>query len=145
MSTIAWNSESIPPYVRQRQRGVKVSTNSTRLLGFNCLVMYYSRNKNIRVYSPRKESPKCELVWTRRFSLSLITFHAQTHMHTHSRFVVIGSFAPILTRIGYTIDWKQVIVITWGGLRGAVGLALALVVVQTPGVPLDTIGSKVFM
>ena len=49
---------------------------------------------------------------------------------------------PILTHIGYTIDWKQVTVITWGGLRGAVGLALALVVVQTPDIPVY-IGSKV--
>ena len=49
---------------------------------------------------------------------------------------------PVLTNIGYTVDWKQVTVITWGGLRGAVGLALALVVVQTPGVPL-AVGSKV--
>ena len=45
--------------------------------------------------------------------------------------------------MGYSIDWQQVIVITWGGLRGAVGLALALVVAQTKGVPLDSIGSKV--
>ena len=50
---------------------------------------------------------------------------------------------PILTHIGYHIDWKQMIVITWGGLRGAVGLALALVVAQTSGVPLGNIGSKV--
>lgn len=49
---------------------------------------------------------------------------------------------PIITHIGYTVDWKQVTVITWGGLRGAVGLALALVVVQTPGIPL-AIGNKV--
>ena len=33
--------------------------------------------------------------------------------------------------------------ITWGGLRGAVGLALALVVAQTPDVSLPKIGSKV--
>ena len=45
--------------------------------------------------------------------------------------------------IGYSIDWKQIIVITWGGLRGAVGLALALVVAQTPEIPPRTIGSKV--
>ena len=49
---------------------------------------------------------------------------------------------PILTHIGYTVDWKQVTVITWGGLRGAVGLALALVVVQTPSISLS-ISSKV--
>ena len=58
------------------------------------------------------------------------------------RLMVIGGLMPILTHIGYTVDWKQVTVITWGGLRGAVGLALALVVVQTPGIHL-TIGSKV--
>lgn len=57
--------------------------------------------------------------------------------------MVIGALTPLLTHIGYRIDWKQVIVITWGGLRGAVGLALALVVAQTPEEPLPTIGSKV--
>jgi NhaP-type Na+/H+ or K+/H+ antiporter len=46
-------------------------------------------------------------------------------------------------QIGYSIDWKQVIVITWGGLRGAVGLALALVIAQTPQIPFGPIGSKV--
>lgn len=57
--------------------------------------------------------------------------------------MVIGGLMPILTHIGYTVDWKQVTVITWGGLRGAVGLALALVVAQTPEIPMGTIGSKV--
>ena len=70
--------------------------------------------------------------------------HTHTHTHTHTpRFIVLGSLMPILTHIGYHIDWKQMIVITWGGLRGAVGLALALVVAQTSGVPLGNIGSKV--
>ena len=58
--------------------------------------------------------------------------------------MVIGGLMPILTHIGYTVDWKQVTVITWGGLRGAVGLALALVVVQTQGID-HMIGSKVCM
>ena len=57
------------------------------------------------------------------------------------RFIVIGGLTPLLMHIGYSIDWKQIIVITWGGLRGAVGLALALVMAQTPGIPL--VGSKV--
>lgn len=65
-----------------------------------------------------------------------------THTHTR-RLMVIGGLMPILTHIGYTVDWKQVTVITWGGLRGAVGLALALVVAQTPEIPMGTIGSKV--
>ena len=54
---------------------------------------------------------------------------------------MIGGFTPLLTHIGYTIDWKNAIVITWGGLRGAVGLALALVVAQTESI--HDIGSKV--
>ena len=33
--------------------------------------------------------------------------------------------------------------ISWGGLRGAVGLALALVVAQTSAIDFDLIGSKV--
>ena len=33
--------------------------------------------------------------------------------------------------------------ISWGGLRGAVGLALALVVAQTSSINFDLIGSKV--
>ena len=33
---------------------------------------------------------------------------------------------PVLNIIGYTITWKDIIVMTYGGLRGAIGLALAL-------------------
>ncbi len=56
---------------------------------------------------------------------------------------MVGALSPLLMQFGYSIDWKEVIVVTWGGLRGAVGLSLALVVLQTPGIPQDTIGSKV--
>lgn len=35
-------------------------------------------------------------------------------------------FYPILKRIGYGLAWQNVIVIMWGGLRGAVGICLAL-------------------
>ena len=56
--------------------------------------------------------------------------------------MVVG-LSPVLAHTGYSLDWKNMLVITWSGLRGAVGLALALVVEQTPGIPRDTIGSKV--
>lgn len=59
------------------------------------------------------------------------------------RLIVNSSLYPILTRIGYTMNLKHILVITWGGLRGAVGLALALVVAQTSAIDFDTIGSKV--
>ena len=35
-------------------------------------------------------------------------------------------FSPILMRIGYGLSWQNAVVTAWGGLRGAVGLALAL-------------------
>lgn len=73
---------------------------------------------------------------------SRLTPHTLTPSRSH-RLCVIGLISPIITHIGYSINWRQVTVITWGGLRGAVGLSLALVVAQTPGVNFDTIGSKV--
>ena len=44
------------------------------------------------------------------------------------RSIVMILFFPLLARLGYGIKWETVCVMTWGGLRGAVGLALALVV-----------------
>lgn len=35
---------------------------------------------------------------------------------------------PFLKRMGYGMTWKQAVVLTWAGLRGAVGLSLALFV-----------------
>lgn len=35
---------------------------------------------------------------------------------------------PILSRLGYGLNWREAMVLAWGGLRGAVGLALALFV-----------------
>lgn len=44
------------------------------------------------------------------------------------RLVSIEGLNPILTHLGYGFSGKTVLFITWGGLRGAVGLSLALVV-----------------
>ena len=33
---------------------------------------------------------------------------------------------PALRRTGYSTSWEQALFMVWGGLRGAVGLALAL-------------------
>jgi len=43
------------------------------------------------------------------------------------RFFMVFMMYPILQRSGYGITWKKAVVISWGGLRGAVGLALALI------------------
>jgi len=40
--------------------------------------------------------------------------------------------SPILRKIGYGLPWKNVLVMAWGGLRGAVGLCLALEVYEDP-------------
>lgn len=45
------------------------------------------------------------------------------------RFVMLVLFLPILNRIGwYHLSMKDVLVMTWGGLRGMVGLAFAILV-----------------
>eukprot|EP00210_Caulerpa_lentillifera_P006651 g6354.t1 len=44
------------------------------------------------------------------------------------RLITIFSLLPFLSRLGYGMTWKDALVATWGGLRGAVGLALALIV-----------------
>eukprot|EP01135_Chromosphaera_perkinsii_P008623 Nk52_evm65s1401 gene=Nk52_evmTU65s1401 len=59
------------------------------------------------------------------------------------RGIMIFMSAPILTRTGYGCSWQSMVVMAWGGLRGAVGLALALVVATDPDVPFDSYGSRV--
>jgi NhaP-type Na+/H+ or K+/H+ antiporter len=44
------------------------------------------------------------------------------------RAAVVALFAPVLTKIGYGLSWKEAVVMVWGGLRGAVSLSLALLV-----------------
>lgn len=45
---------------------------------------------------------------------------------------------PILSRIGHGLSLKEMLVVWWGGLRGAVGLALALAMKKDPQVDPDT-------
>lgn len=63
------------------------------------------------------------------------------------RLFIVSLCVPVLSKIGYSLSWQHAVVISWGGLRGAVGLALALVVVQEatnyPGSTLDAIGDHV--
>ena len=43
---------------------------------------------------------------------------------------MIMMLSPLLKRIGYGLTWQNGVVMVWGGLRGAVGLALALIVLH---------------
>ena len=56
---------------------------------------------------------------------------------------MVFGLSPILINIGYDINRKGLLVIVWGGLRGAVSLSLALVVVQSQGILDRSTGSKV--
>lgn len=52
-------------------------------------------------------------------------------------------FAPILRLLGYGFDWSKGIVMWWGALRGAVSLALALLVAQDDVLDPHTVGNQV--
>lgn len=44
------------------------------------------------------------------------------------RAIVIGALFPLMRKVGYGVSVKDSYVLWWGGLRGAIGLALALIV-----------------
>ena len=45
-----------------------------------------------------------------------------------SRFLSIAAFMHFLRDWGYGLTWKEVYILTYGGLRGAVGISFALIV-----------------
>jgi NhaP-type Na+/H+ or K+/H+ antiporter len=54
-----------------------------------------------------------------------------------ARLGTIYVFYPIMRKIGYGLSLKDSIVLWWGGLRGAVGLALALIVAIEERIPAE--------
>ncbi|CAC5362744.1 SLC9A10_11 [Mytilus coruscus] len=61
------------------------------------------------------------------------------------RGLVIAIFSPILRHTGYGMSWKEGIVMTWGGLRGAVSLALALQVAHHDTIDQERVGVRVLV
>jgi len=57
--------------------------------------------------------------------LNLLWLYMIIHV---TRFVAILIFWPFLRNLGYGLSWKEMMICVFGGLRGAVGLALALLV-----------------
>lgn len=61
------------------------------------------------------------------------------------RGLVIAIFSPILRHTGYGMSWQEGIIMTWGGLRGAVGLALALQVAHHDEIDQESVGIRVLI
>lgn len=51
------------------------------------------------------------------------------------RYITIMMLYPIMKRSGYGLNKKESIILTWGGLRGALGMTLSLMVSYTPAIP----------
>lgn len=70
------------------------------------------------------------LDWIRMFGLYILV--------VISRLVVIFSFYPILSKTGYGMNWREGFILGWGGLRGSMSIALALVFRAEENMPLKT-------
>lgn len=49
---------------------------------------------------------------------------------------MVGMFLPILRNTGYGLTNKEFYVVVWGGLRGALGITLALMVAVDEELPI---------
>lgn len=53
------------------------------------------------------------------------------------RFIMIMMLYPIMKRMGYGLSRRESVILTWGGLLGALGMTLALMVSYTQSIPED--------
>lgn len=53
------------------------------------------------------------------------------------RFGMIMLLYPVMKRLGYGLTRRESVILTWGGLRGALAMTLALMVSYTPAIPED--------
>lgn len=51
------------------------------------------------------------------------------------RYLMITLLYPIMKSLGYGLSKRESVILTWGGLRGALGMTLALMVSYTPAIP----------
>ncbi|GAA4650290.1 hypothetical protein GCM10023116_25730 [Kistimonas scapharcae] len=61
------------------------------------------------------------------------------------RSLAVLGLMPFLSRLGVGINKEKAIVLTWGGLRGAVSMALALMVAANDSLPLDIRNQILFL
>ena len=45
-----------------------------------------------------------------------------------SRYLGMLSFQGILSRLGYGLQWKELIVIAYAGLKGAIAISFAMII-----------------
>lgn len=62
-----------------------------------------------------------------------------------ARLGTVYLFYPIMKRIGYGLSLKDSVVLWWGGLRGAVGLSLALIVAIEHKIPIEIRSQVLFL
>ena len=72
------------------------------------------------------------VVFTGRDFLILGIIYVGIHI---IRAIVIAMFFPVMKRTGYGLSGKDSYVLWWGALRGAIGLALALIVANESAIP----------
>ena len=107
-----------------------ISRNWWHLFGFNLSIhLYWKWKSDIKKLAKKMMFHTGCLI---SYSLTLIV----TWPYSLCRACTIALFSPLLKRIGYGLTWRSATVMAWGGLRGAVGLALALTVSQNEA--LDT-------
>ncbi len=79
---------------------------------------------------------------TGRSLLILLILYIGVHV---IRALVILLFYPIMRKAGYGLPWKDAVVVWYGALRGAVGLALALIVAGENRIPEEIRGQFLFL
>lgn len=73
---------------------------------------------------------KVEFTWS-AFGILLLIYVALNIF----RFIMIMMLYPVMKRMGYGLSKRESVILTWGGLRGALGMTLALMVSYTPAIP----------
>jgi len=61
------------------------------------------------------------------------------------RAIIIAGFLPLMQKFGYGLSKKDAVVVWYGGLRGAIGLALALIVAGAEAIPLGIRNEFLFL
>ncbi|MCQ2095699.1 MAG: sodium:proton antiporter [Bacteroidaceae bacterium] len=61
------------------------------------------------------------------------------------RFIMIYMLYPLMRKIGYGITIPETVILGWGGLRGALGMSLALMVYNTETIPEDIRETVLFL